>query len=144
MRNQIGHCFILKHKITLYYLLPFVFIHFITICHSLSLMVIFVTRYHSLSLVVIHCHSLSPAVIYCHSLYHSLSLVVPLVVIRCHFFFVLFFIYSWCWIFTIVILYRLQQAKTNRLHLASYSVGGNQKAKQKKFFVIKIVIITMR
>ena len=36
---------------------------------------------HSLSLVVIRyttrCHS-------CHSLYHSLSLVVPLVVIRCH------------------------------------------------------------
>ena len=39
---------------------------------------------HSLSLIVICCHSLPLVVIRCHSLYHSLSFVVPLVVIRCH------------------------------------------------------------
>ena len=39
------------------------------------------------------------------------------------------------------ILYKLQQPNTNRLHLASYSVGGNQK----KFFpVIKIKMIIMK
>ena len=43
-----------------------------------------------------------------------------------------------------VILFKLQQTNTNRLHLVSYSVGGNQKTKQKKFFVIKIITITMR
>ena len=42
-----------------------------------------------------------------------------------------------------VILYKLQQTNTNRLHLASYSVGGKQKTKQKKIFVIKIIIATM-
>ena len=43
--------------------------------------------YHSLSLIiplVIRCHSLPLIVISCHSLYHSLSLVVLLAVIRCH------------------------------------------------------------
>ena len=39
------------------------------------------------------------------------------------------------------ILYKLQQPNTNRLHLASHSVGGNQK----KFFpVIKIKMIIMK
>ena len=60
-RNKVGIFFILKHKITLLYLLSF--IRFITRCHSLSLF----------ALVVI------PS----HSLYHSLSLVVPLIAIRC-------------------------------------------------------------
>ena len=72
-RNQIVILFLLKHKITLFSLLSFVFIRFITRCHSLSLIVIF-------------CHSLSLA-IRCHLLYHSfqsLSFVLPLVVIRCH------------------------------------------------------------
>ena len=31
------------------------------------------------------------------------------------------------------ILYEFQQTITNRLHLASYGVGGNQKLKKKKF-----------
>ena len=39
---------------------------------------------HLLSLVVIRCHSLSFVITGCLSLYHSLSIVVPLVVIRCH------------------------------------------------------------
>ena len=93
MAFQIGFLFNLKHKITLFYLLSFVFIRFMTRCHSLSLIVIFsyslsfvVTRchllYHSLSLVV------SFVVICCttryHSLHHSLSFVVLLVVIRYH------------------------------------------------------------
>ena len=87
--------FLLKHKITLFYGLLFVFIRFITRRHSLSL--IFVLC-NSLSVVVIRCHffttccpslhwlhhSLSLAVIrcttHCHSLYHSLSLVVT----RCY------------------------------------------------------------
>ena len=72
-------CFILKHKITLFYLLSFVFIRFITRCQSLPF---FVTRCHSLLLVVIHSHSLyhslSLVVIRCHSLYQWLSLVVPI------------------------------------------------------------------
>ena len=37
-----------------------------------------------LSLAVIRCHLLSLFVTRCHSLYHSLSFVVPLYVIRCH------------------------------------------------------------
>ena len=47
----------------------------ITPCHSLSFVV---TRCQSLSLVVTCCTTR------CRSLYHLLSLVVPLVVIRCH------------------------------------------------------------
>ena len=75
MAFQIGLLFLLKHKITLFYLLSFVFICFITRCHSLSLIVIFC---YSLSLTV-------PLVVtHCHSLYHSLSLVVSPDVIRCH------------------------------------------------------------
>ena len=31
-------------------------------------------------------------------------------------------------------LYKLQQTNTNRLNLASYSEGGNQKNKAKNFF----------
>ena len=42
------------------------------------------------------------------------------------------------------ILYEFQQTITNRLHLASYGVGGNQKLKKKKNFVIKIMMIIMR
>ena len=48
--------------------------------HSLSLLVIFVSRCHLLSLVVIRCHSLSFVVTRCH----PLSLFVPLVVTRLH------------------------------------------------------------
>ena len=85
----------MKHKVTLFYLLSFIFICFITRCHSLSLIVIFcyslsfaVTRCHSLSFVVTfcttHCHSLSLFILLvatrCHSLYHSLSFVVT----RCY------------------------------------------------------------
>ena len=66
-------CFILKHKIILFYLLSFVFIRFITRYHWLSLIVIF------LLLVVIRCHSLSYVITCCH----VLPLLVPLVVTRC-------------------------------------------------------------
>ena len=69
-REWIGLLFLLNHKITLFYLLLFVFICFITHCHSLSLIVIF-------------CHPLSFAVIRCLLLYHLLSLAKSLVVIRC-------------------------------------------------------------
>ena len=69
--KRIGLLFILKHKIIPFYLLSFVFIGFITRCHSLSLIVIF---YYLLSFVV------PVDVIRCH----SLSFVVPLVVICCH------------------------------------------------------------
>ena len=55
------------NRITLFYLLSFVFIRFITPCHSLSLTVIFC---YSLSFVVLL------VVIRCHSLFHSLSFVV--------------------------------------------------------------------
>ena len=72
---QIGLLFLLKHKITLLYLLSFVFIRFIT-------------RYPSLLFIVIFCYSLSFVVscctTRCHSLNHSLSFVVPLDAIRCH------------------------------------------------------------
>ena len=93
MAFQIGFLFNLKHKITLFYLLSFVFIRFMTRCHSLSLIVIFS---YSLLFAVICCHLLyhslwpviSFVVICCttryHSLYHYLSFVVPLVVIRYH------------------------------------------------------------
>ena len=93
MAFQIGFLFLLKHKITLFYLLSVVFIRFMTHCHSLSLVVSFC---YSLSFAVIRCHLLyhslslvvSFVVICCttryHSLYHSLSFVVPLVVIRYH------------------------------------------------------------
>ena len=93
MAFQIGFLFNLKHKITLFYLLSFVFIRFMTRCHSLSVIVIFS---YWLSFLVIRCHllhhSLSLAVSFvviccttrCHSLYHSLSFVLPLVVICYH------------------------------------------------------------
>ena len=88
-RNKVGIFFILKHKITLLYLLSF--IRFITRCHSLSLFALVVipshSLYHSLSLVVsliairctTRCHSLPLVAIRCHSLYHSLSLDEPVV-----------------------------------------------------------------
>ena len=92
MAFQIGILFLLKHKITLFYLLSFIFIRFITRCHSLSLIVIFVTRCHSLSFVVSCCttrrhsfnHSLSFVVVLDVTRCHSLPFIVPLVVIRCH------------------------------------------------------------
>ena len=74
-------CFILKHKITLFYLPLFVSTRFITRCHLLSLIVIFC---YSLSFVVTRCHPKSLVSILCHSLYCSLSLVVPLAVTPCH------------------------------------------------------------
>ena len=92
MAFQIGLLFLLKRKITLFYLLSFALIRFITRCPSLSLIAIFVTRCHSLSLAAplveslvairctIRCHSLSLVVIRCTTCFHSLSLVV----IRCH------------------------------------------------------------
>ena len=77
LRNQTALLLLLKHKITLFYLLSFVFIRFITRCHSLSLIIIFC---YSLSFVVTRCHSLSFVVTCCttrcHSLYHSLSFAV--------------------------------------------------------------------
>ena len=73
--------FILKHKVTLFYLLSFVFIRFITCPHSLLLIDIFC---HSLSFLVNRCHTLSLVLTVCHSLYYLLSLVVPLVVTPCH------------------------------------------------------------
>ena len=53
--SRYGFLFNLKHKITLFYLLSFVFICFMTRCHSLSLIVIFS---YSLLFVVIRCHLL--------------------------------------------------------------------------------------
>ena len=58
--------FFLKHKITQFYLLSFVFIRVITRCHSLSLIIIFC---YSLSFVVTRTTR-------CGSLYHSMSFVV--------------------------------------------------------------------
>ena len=89
-------CFILKHKITLFYLLSFVFIHFITRCHSLSLIVIFC---YSLSFVVTRCHSLSLLVTRCHSFYHSLSFVVTRCTTRLSFYkrsFTYVSLFIWC------------------------------------------------
>ena len=99
MAFQIGLLFLLKHKTTLFYLLSFAFIRFITCCHSLLLIFIFCYSlsfvviccdllYHSLSFVVslvfirctTRCHSLSPVVIRCH----WVSFVVTIVVIHCH------------------------------------------------------------
>ena len=51
-------------------------------CHSFSFVVTFS---HSLSLFLIRCHSFSFVVTRCHWLYHSLSFVLPLLVIRCYF-----------------------------------------------------------
>ena len=91
--------FLLKYKITLFYLLSFAFICFITRCHSMSLIIIFcysllfvVTRCHLLSFVLTccttRCHSLSLFVLlaatHYHSLYHSLSFVVICCTTRCH------------------------------------------------------------
>ena len=87
-RNQNGLLFLLKHKMTLFYLLSFVFIRFNTRCHLPSLIAIFVTRCHLLSLVVTRCHSLSltvPLVVTrCTTRCHLLSFVVLLVVICCY------------------------------------------------------------
>ena len=75
MAFQVGLLFLLNNKIIIFYFLSFVFIRFITRCHSLSLIVIFC---YSLSLTV-------PLVVTrCHSLYHSFSFVAPLVFIHCH------------------------------------------------------------
>ena len=73
--------FLLKQKITLFYLLSFAFISFITRCHSLLLIVIFC---YSLPFIVTRCHSLSFVVPCCTNRCDSLSFVVPLVVIRFH------------------------------------------------------------
>ena len=73
-RKWIGLLFLLKHKITLFYLLSFAFIRSISRCHSLSLIVIFC---YSLPFVVTCCTT------HCHSLYYSLSFVVLLDVILC-------------------------------------------------------------
>ena len=86
--------FILKLKITLFYLFSFVFIRFTTPCHSLSVIVICFTSFHLLPLVVTCCHSLCHSlsfvlpltVIRCHSLYHSLSLVVNRYITRLSFY----------------------------------------------------------
>ena len=67
---------------SLFHLLLFAFIRWITRCHSLSLVLICC---HSLSLVLIRCRLLSSVIplvvpfvaIHCHSLYPSLSLDVP-------------------------------------------------------------------
>ena len=88
-RNQISLLFLLKHKITLFYLPSFVFILFINRCRSLSLIVAF---YYSLSFVVTCCttrcpllyNSLSLVVILCTTHCHSLSLVVVCCITRCH------------------------------------------------------------
>ena len=70
--TKVAFCFILKLKITLFYLLSFVFICYTTHCHLLSLIVICFQSlsflYDSLSVIVILCHFLK------HLLYHSLSL----------------------------------------------------------------------
>ena len=76
---RLAFCFNLKLKITLFYLLSLVFIRFITRCNSLSLIVIFC---YSLSFVATRCHSLLFVVTRCHSLNHSLSFVIPSVVIH--------------------------------------------------------------
>ena len=89
MAFQIGLLFLLKRKITLFYLHSFVFIRFITRCPALSLTVIFcyslsffvsccITRCHSLN------HSLPFVVPFNFTCCQSLSFVVPLVFIRCH------------------------------------------------------------
>ena len=74
------NCFILKSKITL-----IAFVCCTTRCcslnHSLSFVV---SRCHSLSFIVTRCHSLSLVAIRCNTRSHSLSWVVPLVVICCH------------------------------------------------------------
>ena len=84
-RNSLTFCFILKHKITLFQLLSFVLIRFITRCHSHSLIVFFC---YSLSYVVTCCHSLPLLVLLvvtrCTTCCHSLLFIVPIVVNRCH------------------------------------------------------------
>ena len=66
LRNQIGLLFLLKHRNTLFYLLSFAFICFITA----------VIRCHSLSFFVSRCHSLLFVVTCCTTSCHSLSFVV--------------------------------------------------------------------
>ena len=78
MAFQISLLFLFKHKITLFYLLSFVFIRFITPCNSLLLTLIF------LLLAVICSFVFTCSTTRCHSLYRSLSFIVPLVVIRYH------------------------------------------------------------
>ena len=82
IQNQISLLFLSKHKITLFYLLSFVFIRFITPCHSLSLTVIFC---YSLSLVVTRSLIVPLVATRCHSLYQSFSLVVTHVRLVCLF-----------------------------------------------------------
>ena len=95
--NQIGLLFLLKHKITLFYLLSFVFIRFITCHHFLSRTVFFcyslsfaVTCCHSWSFVVCHLMYYSLSLIVtccttvCYLLYHLLSFILPLFLIYCH------------------------------------------------------------
>ena len=90
-KNQIG---LLFHFETSNHSTLLTLIRFNSFYHSLSFAV---THCHFLLLVVIRCHLLSPIVTYCHSLsflvtrctihchsYHSLSFVVPLVIIRYH------------------------------------------------------------
>ena len=87
-RNQIGLLFLLKHKITLFYLLSFIFICFITRCHSLSLVIFCYSLSSVVTCCTTRCHSLydslSFVVIRCTIRSHSLLFVVPFVVIRCH------------------------------------------------------------
>ena len=59
-------------------------IEMMAIIHSLKCTKPFSFAVPLLSLAVTHCHSFSLFVTRFHSLYHSLSLVVPLVVTHCH------------------------------------------------------------
>ena len=68
-RDQIDLFNFKTYKMTIFYLLWFVFIRCTTCCHLLPSLV--VICYHSLSLAVICCHSLWFVVIRCHSLYHT-------------------------------------------------------------------------
>ena len=82
--TRLAFCFIVKYIITVFYLLSFVFICFINRGHALSLIVIFYYALSLVSFIVTRCHSLSfvvpLVVIRCttrqHSLYHALSFVV--------------------------------------------------------------------
>ena len=77
----VTHCYLLSHFITRCHTLSLVVPLVVTRCCLLSFAV---TCYHSLSFVVIHFHLLSFVATHCINRCHSLSLVLPIVVTRCH------------------------------------------------------------
>ena len=116
MAFQIGLLFLLKHKIFLFHLLSFVFIRFITLCHSLSRIVILCHLLYAVPLVAIccitRCRSLCYSMSFVATRYHSMPIDIPLVCL-----FITIIIYKFL-LFTSEHLYMRPEVNSNRFKIS--------------------------